>query len=73
MKANDIATLRDKIICVLPATRLAAKQIMGVAKDNGRLLDYTDGGERVSVICLKNNYVAVSSMQPESIVRKDKH
>ena len=73
MGTNDIATLRDKIICVLPATRLAAKQIMDVAKGDGRLLDYTDGGERVSVICLNNNYVAVSSMQPESIVRKDNH
>lgn len=57
----------DKVLSVINPDSAPAKRIVQTAKEEGRIIDGTQGRKTKSVIILETNHVVLSALVPETL------
>ena len=65
---NDVYIDSNMIFCIMSAWHPQAKKIVAQAKEENKLLDFTAGKVRKSIIILNTGYIITSTMLPKDIV-----
>ncbi len=60
----------NRIICVVNPEPAPIKRIVQVAKENGRLIDATQGRKKRSVVLCDSDHVILSALQPETVAAR---
>ncbi len=66
----DNAVNADRIVAIASPESAPVKRLVQAAKDDGRLLDLTQGRKTASVIITDCDYVILSYLTSENIVEK---
>jgi len=65
---NMIAS--DKIVAIINPEAAPIKRMIQEAKQDGRIVDATQGRKTRAVIFTNANYIILSSLQPETIAQR---
>ena len=65
---NDIYIDSNMISYIMSAWHPKAKKLVAQAKEENKLLDFTAGKTRKSIIILNTGYIITSTMLPKDIV-----
>lgn len=57
----------EKVLSIILPDSAPAKRIIQSAKEEGRIIDATQGRRTKSVIILETNHIVLSSLQPETL------
>lgn len=57
----------DRIIAVINTGSSPARKLKDLAKNQGRLVDVTEGRRTRSILVMDSNHVVLSSVQPDTI------
>ncbi len=57
----------DKIVCIVSSDSAPAKRTVQNGRENGTLIDATQGRRTKSVIFTENNQIILSALQPETL------
>ncbi|MCL1875779.1 MAG: DUF370 domain-containing protein [Synergistaceae bacterium] len=57
----------ERIIAIIQPSSSPVKRLKDDARDNGRLIDATQGRKTRSIIIMDSNHVILSAIQPETI------
>jgi extracellular matrix regulatory protein A len=60
----------DKVIAILAPNSSPMKRLRDEARDDKRLFDATHGRKTRAIIIMKNNYIVLSAMQPETLSQR---
>ncbi len=60
----------DRIVAVVNSGSAPARKLKELAKDNGRLIDVTEGRRTRSLLVLDSNHVVLSSIQSDTISQR---
>ncbi|MEE0956249.1 MAG: DUF370 domain-containing protein [Eubacterium sp.] len=60
----------DKILAVVGPGAAPSKRIVARAKEEGRLIDATEGRKTKSVVIMDHGSVVLSALQPDTITRR---
>lgn len=62
--------LLSRVVCVIQADSASGKRLRQDAKNNGRLIDATQGRKTRSILITDSNHLILSSLRTESIQRR---
>lgn len=57
----------NKVISIINPDSAPAKRLIQTAKENGRIIDGTQGRRTKSVIVLETNHIVLSALQPDTL------
>jgi extracellular matrix regulatory protein A len=60
----------DEVIAILAPNSSPMKRLRDEARDDKRLFDATHGRKTRAIIIMKNNYIVLSAMQPETLSQR---
>jgi extracellular matrix regulatory protein A len=60
----------NEVIAILAPNSSPMKRLRDEAKDDKRLFDATHGRKTRAIIIMKNNYIILSAMQPETLSQR---
>ena len=60
----------DKIVAVVSPDAAPIKRLIQSAKEEGRIIDATQGRRTKGVLVTEDNYVVLSALQPDTIGRR---
>lgn len=60
----------DRIVAVIHPTSAPIKRLKEEAKEDGRLIDATQGRKTRAILITDSNHVVLSAIQPETIVNR---
>lgn len=60
----------EKIIAVINTGSSPARKLKEVAKNEGRLVDVTEGRRTRSILVMESNHIILSSVQPDTISQR---
>ena len=60
----------ERIIAIIQPVSLPVKRLKDDARENGRLIDATQGRKTRSIIIMESNHVILSAIQPETIASR---
>ena len=66
----DNYVLAEKIIAITPPDSAPAKRLVSNLKGDVELIDATSGRKTRSIIFLDNKQILLSSMKPDTIIKK---
>lgn len=62
--------LADRVIAIINATSSPMRRLREEARDEGRLIDATQGRKTRSILVTDSNHVVLSALQPETISQR---
>jgi len=60
----------EKIVAIIQPASSPVRRLKEDARDNGRLIDATQGRKTRSIIIMDSNHVILSAIQPETITSR---
>ncbi|MEE8885558.1 MAG: DUF370 domain-containing protein [Eubacteriales bacterium] len=60
----------DRVLSVVSPDAAPVRRMVSRARDNGALIDATQGRKTKSVVVMTNGSIVLSALQPETIVRR---
>lgn len=63
----------DKVVAVINPDSAPAKRLIQRAKEEERIVDATQGRRTKAVLVIENNWVVLSSLQPDTISGRQKN
>ena len=60
-------TVAERIVAVIQPLSLPVRRLKDDARENGRLIDATQGRKTRSIIVTDSNHIILSAIQPETI------
>jgi len=59
--------VRDRIVCIIHPASAPVKRLRDEARNQGRLIDATEGRKTRAILITDSNHVVLSAIQPETV------
>ena len=60
----------DKIVCIVSSDSAPVKRLVSHAREEGRIIDATQGRRTKAVIITQEDHIILSALQPDTIAKR---